>query len=65
MVESKVFPGFFFTVAGTALLVVASISVPKWDAITFLDVRNTHFGVFGYTGTGTSIGYYFPSSLGG
>lgn len=53
----------------TYLLSQASVSAPTWNKIYFLDASNGsqdfHFGVFGYTGTGTSIGYYFdPSTLG-
>ena len=41
----------------------ASVSSPTWEKISFLDVSSgsttVHFGVFGYTGSKTSIGYHF------
>lgn len=42
-----------------------SVSAPTWNKIYFLDANKSsqdiHFGVFGYTGTGTSFGYYFDA----
>ena len=46
----------------------ASISSPTWDRISFLNTNangeETHFGVFGFTGSDTHIGYYFPGNIG-
>ena len=54
-------PGTFLNFAATVLLVFVSVSAPTWDRISFLDVGRgrdeTHFGVFGYSGSGTSLGY--------
>ena len=46
-----------------------SVSAPVWDSISFFDVtvggREINFGVFGYTGSGRSVGYRFdPTILG-
>lgn len=46
-----------------------SISSPTWEKVSFLDVidgrSETHFGVFGYTGSKATIGYTFaPDKLG-
>lgn len=45
------------------------VSAPVWNAITFLHVftegREINFGVFGFTGSRTTVGYTFdPSVLG-
>lgn len=44
-----------------------SVSAPTWEKISFLNAnvggRVIHFGVFGYTGTGKSIGYRFDPAL--
>ena len=65
---SPAVPGLFFCFAAAVLLIFVSVSAPTWESISFLNVdtggTELHFGVFGYTGTGTSIGYYFPSNLG-
>jgi len=59
--------GVFLCFAATVLLVFVSISAPTWNAISFLDAnvggRSIHFGVFGFTGSGTSVGYRFPPDL--
>ncbi|KIY53098.1 pali-domain-containing protein [Fistulina hepatica ATCC 64428] len=70
MAASPAMPGLFLCFAACVLLIIVSVSAPKWDKISFLDTsfgtdattENIHFGVFGYTGSGTSIGYYFPIS---
>jgi len=63
MPASPALPGLFFCFAATVLLIFVSISSPTWEQISFLNVgsggRVTRFGVFGYTGSGISIGYYF------
>jgi len=40
-----------------------SISPPAWDAISFMDVGDFHFGVFGYTGSTARLCYYLPISI--
>jgi hypothetical protein len=62
MAASAAVPGLFFCFAATVLLVFVCVSSPTWERISFLDVTSpsgavTHFGVFGYTGSRTSIGY--------
>lgn len=37
-----------------------SVSSPTWNSISFLNANQFSFGVFGYTGSKTQIGYYFP-----
>ncbi|EIM83060.1 pali-domain-containing protein [Stereum hirsutum FP-91666 SS1] len=58
-------PGLFFCFTAMVLLVFVSVSAPTWNKIYFLDANKSsqdiHFGVFGYTGTGTSFGYYFDA----
>lgn len=60
-------PGICFTFAAMVLLIFASVSAPTWNPISFLNASaggtETHFGVFGYTGSGTTVGWYFPPSL--
>ena len=64
---SPAVPGLFFCFAAAVLLVFVSVSAPTWESISFLNVHNgdrvIHFGVFGYTGTGTHIGYNFDQSI--
>jgi len=59
-------PGVFFVFAAMVLLIFVSVSEPTWDRVSFLDVTRggstTHYGVFGYTSTGTSIGYRFDNA---
>jgi hypothetical protein len=47
------------------LLLVASLSVPTWNAVSFLNVgvgqSQLRYGVFGFTGSDTSIGYHFAN----
>ncbi|KAJ3484707.1 hypothetical protein NLI96_g5465 [Meripilus lineatus] len=61
-------PGLFFTFSAMVLLIFASVSAPTWNSVSFLNTNDggtvTHFGVFGYTGSGTSVGWYFPPPLG-
>jgi len=68
MVASPAIPGLFFCFAAAVLLVFVSVSAPTWERISFLDVNQangtTHFGCFGFTGTGTSIAYDFPNFTG-
>jgi len=60
MAATGALPGLFFCFAATVLLVFVSVSAPTWDRISFLNVGSLHFGVFGYTGSKTHIGYTFP-----
>jgi len=63
MPASAAVPGLFFCFAATVLLVLASVSVPTWDRISFLNVgtgqSQVRYGVFGFTGSKTAIGYDF------
>ena len=46
----------------------ASVSAPTWEDVSFLNVdlsgQTTRFGVFGFTGSDTNVGWFFPSNLG-
>ncbi|KDQ57590.1 hypothetical protein JAAARDRAFT_156382 [Jaapia argillacea MUCL 33604] len=69
MAAGAALPGLFFCFAAMVLLIIVSVSAPKWEAIRFLHVtagaRAINFGVFGYTGTGIHVGYTFdPAILG-
>lgn len=69
MAAGAAFPGLFFCFAAMVLLIFVSVSVPTWSHIYFLEAsrgaQTLRFGVFGYTGTGRSIGYTFdPTILG-
>ncbi|KAH0589634.1 hypothetical protein J132_09219 [Termitomyces sp. J132] len=63
MVASAAIPGLFFCLAATVLLVFVSVSVPTWNEISFLNVGTgadqIRCGVFGFTGSKTSVGYDF------
>ncbi|ESK96820.1 hypothetical protein Moror_6616 [Moniliophthora roreri MCA 2997] len=66
MAASPAIPGLFLCFAATVLLVFACVSVPTWDAISFLNVGQNaelRFGIFGFTGSDTSIGYTFNPAL--
>jgi len=64
-------PGLLFCSIACVLLIFVSISAPTWDKISFLNVGSNsannggtlHFGVFGFTGSGKSVGYSFPAGL--
>ncbi|KAI0633420.1 pali-domain-containing protein [Trametes polyzona] len=68
MAAGAAVPGLFFTFAAMVLLIFASVSAPTWERISFLDAptggSTTHFGVFGYTGSDTHVGWFFPGALG-
>lgn len=69
MAAGSALPGLLFCFAAMVLLIFASVSSPTWNSIYFLSAsrgsQTIHFGVFGYTGTGKSVGYNFdPSILG-
>jgi len=57
-------PGLFLTFAAMVLLIFASVSAPTWNAVSFLKTPGTNFGVFGFTGSQTHVGWNFPGSLG-
>ncbi|KAK7043787.1 hypothetical protein VNI00_008399 [Paramarasmius palmivorus] len=67
MAASPALPGLFLCFAATVLLIFACVSVPTWDAISFLNVgppfNQVRYGVFGFTGSDTSIGYDFDPTL--
>ncbi|PCH43739.1 pali-domain-containing protein [Wolfiporia cocos MD-104 SS10] len=67
MAVGAAIPGLFLTFVAMVLLIFASVSAPTWNAISFLDTTvdgtTTHFGVFGYTGSQTHVGWYFPSGV--
>ncbi|KAG7452924.1 pali-domain-containing protein [Guyanagaster necrorhizus] len=66
MPASAAIPGLFCCFSATVLLVFVSVSVPTWNSIYFLQVgvgsSVTRFGVFGYTGSSTGIGYNFTTA---
>ncbi|GJE94919.1 pali-domain-containing protein [Phanerochaete sordida] len=64
MAAGAAVPGLFFTFAAMVLLIFASVSAPTWNSVSFLDAGGLHFGVFGYTGSSTHVGYNFPAPVG-
>ncbi|KAF8524883.1 pali-domain-containing protein [Hysterangium stoloniferum] len=60
-------PGLFLCFAALVLLVFVSVSTPTWDEVSFLDVTNGRttikFGVLGFTGSSTSVGYTIDPTL--
>ncbi|KAI0758355.1 hypothetical protein BC629DRAFT_1126250 [Irpex lacteus] len=64
MAAGAAVPGLFFVFAATVLLVFASVSAPTWNRISFLNAEGLRFGVFGYTGSQTHVGYHFPDPIG-
>lgn len=50
------------------LLAFASVSPPTWDKVSFFDTNAngelTRFGLFGYTGSLPTLGWYFPGNIG-
>ncbi|KZT71041.1 pali-domain-containing protein [Daedalea quercina L-15889] len=67
MAAGAAVPGLFLTFSAMVLLIFASVSAPTWNAVRFLtttvDGSTTNFGVFGYTGSTTHVGWYFPSGV--
>lgn len=59
-------PGTLLCFAAMVLLLIASLSVPTWNAVSFLNVggepNQLRYGVFGFTGSGTHVGYHFSSA---
>ncbi|KIJ41362.1 hypothetical protein M422DRAFT_255554 [Sphaerobolus stellatus SS14] len=52
---------YFFTFIAVVLLVLVTFSAPTLKRISFLNVRyegqEFHFGAFGFTGTGSTVGF--------
>ncbi|OCH93092.1 pali-domain-containing protein [Obba rivulosa] len=67
MAADAAIPGLFLTFAAMVLLIFASVSAPTWNSVSFLNTNvsgaSTHFGVFGYTGSPTHVGYKFPPGV--
>ncbi|KAF5391715.1 hypothetical protein D9757_001663 [Collybiopsis confluens] len=69
MAAGPAIPGLLCVFAAMVLLIFVSVSAPTWEKISFLNVGNgpqqTHYGVLGFTGSQTHIGYDFnPAELG-
>ncbi|KAL0578418.1 hypothetical protein V5O48_003568 [Marasmius crinis-equi] len=60
-------PGLFLCFAATVLLIFACVAVPVWNDIYFLSAgegpQQMRFGIFGFTGSDTHIGYDFDPAL--
>lgn len=69
MAAGAALPGLFFCFAACVLLIFVSVSPPTWESVYFLNAGTgagrIRFGVFGYTGSGTSVGYEFPAAYSG
>jgi hypothetical protein len=69
MAAGAALPGLFFCFAACVLLIFVSVSPPTWESVYFLNAGTgagrVRFGVFGYTGSGTSVGYDFPAGFTG
>jgi hypothetical protein len=67
MAAGAALPGLFFCFAACLLLIFVSVSPPTWNSVYFLNTGtgtgSIRFGVFGYTGSSTTVGYYFPAPL--
>lgn len=61
MAAGPAIPGLFLVFAAMVLLIFVSVSVPTWNAISFLNVGPIRYGVFGFTGSPIQIGYNFVS----
>ncbi|KAH7927488.1 hypothetical protein BV22DRAFT_1006783 [Leucogyrophana mollusca] len=57
---TRAVPAIVFCFIAAILLLIVSVSAPKWDAISFLNVDGISFGVFGYTGSRVHVGYDLP-----
>ncbi|KAG6331463.1 hypothetical protein ID866_7626 [Astraeus odoratus] len=60
MAASSALPGLVFCFCAMVQLVVVSLSTPVWDEISFMNVEDIGFGIFGFTGSETRFGYDFP-----
>jgi hypothetical protein len=69
MAVTATLPGLFFCFAACVLLIFVSVSPPTWESVYFLNAGTgagrVRFGVFGYTGSPTSVGYEFPARFRG
>jgi len=69
MAASAALPGLFFCFAACLLLIFVSVSPPTWENVYFLNAGTgagrIRFGVFGYTGSSTRVGYAFPAPFNG
>ena len=69
MTAAAALPGIFFCFVAFLLLIFVSVSSPTWESVYFLDAGTgagrVRFGAFGYTGSGTSVGYKFPAAFRG
>ncbi|KAG6337092.1 hypothetical protein ID866_2003 [Astraeus odoratus] len=65
MAASGALPGLFLCFSAMVLLIFVSVSAPTWNSISFMDVGDLSFGVFGYTGSKAHVGYSFPLSVPG
>ncbi|KDR74992.1 hypothetical protein GALMADRAFT_226641 [Galerina marginata CBS 339.88] len=66
MAASPAIPGLFFCFAAMVLLIFVSVSVPTWSSVSLLNVgpptaNQLRYGVFGFTGSKPSVGYYFTN----
>ncbi|KAF9050134.1 actin cortical patch SUR7/pH-response regulator pali [Panaeolus papilionaceus] len=66
MASTAPLPGFLLCFAAMVLLIFVSVSVPTWDKVYFLTVGEPgpdqlKYGVFGFTGSSTHIGYHFTN----
>jgi hypothetical protein len=64
MAASPAIPGLVFCFAAMVLLIFVSVSVPTWPKVSLLNVGPSgpgqlRYGVFGFTGSKTHIGYDF------
>ncbi|KAF8876690.1 hypothetical protein CPB84DRAFT_1795668 [Gymnopilus junonius] len=66
MAASPAIPGLIFCFAAMVLLIFVSVSVPTWSEVSLLNVGPSgsgqlRYGVFGFTGSQTHIGYQFTN----
>ncbi|KAF4620677.1 hypothetical protein D9613_000213 [Agrocybe pediades] len=67
MAASPAIPGLFFCFAAMVLLIFASVAVPTWSKVSFLNVgapgaNQLKYGIFGFTGSSTNVGYHFTNN---
>jgi len=63
MAAGAAIPGLFFVFVAMVLLIFASVSAPTWNAVSFLHADGINFGVFGFTGSSTHVGWFFPDPV--
>ncbi|KAF8971176.1 hypothetical protein BDZ97DRAFT_1651645 [Flammula alnicola] len=66
MAASAAIPGLFFCFSAMVLLLFVSISVPTWSKVSLLNIGHSgpnqlKYGVFGFTGSSPSVGYFFTN----